>query len=160
MKTYNRIKIFTLSILLAGITALPGCTGSGEDVRVTLCKNLATAMLESSGTLVWKEGENEIHRPEYAVTKVRFELPDQTTGQAACFYLYNKVDENVITHANPLSAYTTVPYKMILNGKSVPGDLLLKAVNAEQVKLGKKILDEIGKGVGEVTKKVKDGTVR
>ena len=133
----REIKYPLVTALLVGVVNLQGCAVSEEDVRVTFCKNLTVTLLDASAGLTWQEGQNEIHRPEYAVTKVNFSHPGLGDGQAACFYNYIIIDETALSLANPLSAYDTVPYKMTLQGKPVSKEDMAAAIKVEMVRLGK-----------------------
>ncbi len=145
MKITTQRAIASMAILLTAITLTPGCSDSHEDVRVTLCKNLTSAMLYSPQTLVWTGNTNRFQRPEYVAVKVMFEIPGESAGEAVCFYEYDMVDENVMSQSQPLSAYSTLPYQMEVNGEPVGKSLLSDAIKSQQTKLINKIVNTIKK---------------
>ena len=51
-----------------GRCVFAGCSGTTEDVRVTLCKNLTQSLLPSAQSIEWTGNENTFVRPEFAVT--------------------------------------------------------------------------------------------
>lgn len=129
-------------LLTVGLSAalLSGCTNSTEDVRDTFCKHLTLAMLGQSGDGDWAATEHRFKRPEYAT--VRVTLKDG--GQATCWFEYDENgEETAETHVDPLSAYETLPYAMTVNGERVDEQTLLKAVNAEQLRQGREVIDRL-----------------
>ncbi len=126
-----------IATILAVSSFLHGCAGSGEDVRITFCKNLTTTLLGSPEGLTWQESTVDIHRPEYAITKVNFTHPQKGEGGAACYYDYIIIDETALSLADPLSAYATVPYKMTLQGEPVSKEELAKAIRVWIDQFGK-----------------------
>ena len=150
MPNSARTRLAYLSLLSVAGFGVGGCSSPPEDVRVTLCKNLTISLLELPRDLTWKEGENRIRRPEYATTVVRFDNPYGDAGltamEAACSYRYDLPEESAMDHAFPLTAYATLPFEMTINGEPVPESVLTRAVGAEQMRLGKKLLDRANKG--------------
>lgn len=147
---------------LAGILWLnAGCSGPHEDVRVTLCKNLTLAMLPDAGAVEWTGNDNTFHRPEYAVTALRFEVPGNGAGsgsrRSACHYAYEALDDTAITLADPLSAYATLPFKMVLDDRPLSDKELLALVNAEQKRLGRKAISTLTQGASGVVDRVRSG---
>ena len=141
--------IASIAILLTSITlATAGCSGSREDVRVTLCKDLTAAMVDSPQPLVWRETETSFRRPEYAKVQVLFEMPAPAVGEAVCFYAYDTVDENAMTHSQPLSAHATLPYAMSLNGEPVTASQLSDGIQAQQGKLASRLLETFRRWIG------------
>jgi len=150
-----------LTIILAGSIMLPGCSSPTEDVRLTLCKSLVITLIEPPQAVEWKESEDKYVRFEDLVMSLNLEVLTQddelTTMQATCFYEYDEaIEEDAITHTDPLSTYKTVPYKMMLNGESVPKNILHKAVQTAMLNQGKEAVGQIQKSIKEVTQKVKD----
>jgi hypothetical protein len=127
-----------LTLLSVGLS-LAGCSGSGEDPRETFCKNLTVAMLGLPGDSEWQDSTQAIQRPEFATITVRA----QRGATATCWFEYDVPEETAETHVDPLSAYATLPYRMTLNGKTVADRVLLDAVNAEQIRQGKQVIEQL-----------------
>ena len=149
----------SLACVLAALGGLTGCSGSTEDVRVSLCKYLATALHPGAASIEWTGNENSFYRPEYAVTALTFDVLDNSGGRtastAACHYEYEALDDTAITLADPLSAYATLPFKMTHNGQPLSDRDLLRLVNAEQRRLGKKAVDTLKKGAQDAADKLR-----
>lgn len=143
MKITSKPAVASLTALLTAIGVISGCSGSREDVRMTLCKDLTTALADSPQALIWKGNENTFRRPEYVAIKVLFETPVKSTGEAVCFYAYDILEENAMSHSQPLSAYSTLPYKMVLNGEPVATSILHDGVKSQQRKLVGKLVDSL-----------------
>jgi hypothetical protein len=92
-------------------------------------------LLKSSQSPVWTSNEKRFQRPEYVAVKVLFEMQDKTAGEAVCYYDYDAVDETALTHSQPLSAYSTVPYQMELNGTLVDQHKMHKTILGQQQQL-------------------------
>jgi hypothetical protein len=60
-----------------------------------------------------------------------------------CYFAYNTVEENVMTHVDELSAYATLPYRMTIDGEDVPKQLLQRAVSDEQIEGLAEFMDRI-----------------
>jgi hypothetical protein len=142
--------LFRVAIGLTAAAALFGCSGSTEDVRVSFCKNLTAAALPEAQTIEWVSNDNTFRRPEYANTRLGFEIVDgdgrRSTMTAACRFAYDALDDTAEHLANPLSAYSTLPYAMTLNGRALGDGELLQLINAEQKRQGRQILETIEKG--------------
>jgi hypothetical protein len=146
---------------LAGAITLPGCSSPTEDVRITLCKNLVLTLSEPHQAVEWKEIDNKFARFEDLIVSVNGEVLTQddepTPIQATCFYEYDEaIEEDGMTHVDPLSTYKTVPYKMLLNGESIPKPVLDQAVQVAILNQGKEAVGKIKKSVSEVARKGKD----
>ena len=61
-----------------------------------------------------------------------------------------------MTHSNPLSAYSTLPYRMTLKGQSVPQPVLAEAVKTEQKRMGQAVVDSVKKAGQDAVQYVKD----
>lgn len=121
---------------------LQGCSSSGEDPRITMCRGLA-ADLSSTEARQWKGGDNRFVYPEYAVVNVAGDSGDR----AACWYEYDAVEESALDHANPLLAYATLPYQMTLNEVQVAKPTLKAAITLQQKEAPAKALEEARKAV-------------
>ncbi|MGB5733881.1 MAG: hypothetical protein WBM40_05495 [Thiohalocapsa sp.] len=139
-----------LSTLLAGaltlVGALTGCSGSGEDVRVTLCKDLVAVQLGSSPGRNWTEASTETRGYQYARVKLRWSAADGD-GSASCFYDYNAVEDTAMALSDPLSSYAASPSKMVLNGNTLSRPALAEAVKQAMLKQGKALVDKVKSGI-------------
>ncbi len=146
------------------ISALSGCSGTGEDVRVSLCKNLSQALQPAGHTIEWMGNENEFRRPEYAITRLSYEVVGGDGGRSsmrsACHYEHESLDDSVRDLADPLSAYVTLPFKMTVNGEALPDTELLALVNAEQRRLGRAVVDELRQGAKDAADAVRSAVDR
>jgi len=151
----------SLAVALAlGVVVTAGCSGSREDVRVTLCKNLTTALLASAESAEWTGGENTFSRPSYAVTSLTFDVAgggDPRSSKSACYYAYDALDDTAQTLADPLSAHATLPFKMTFDGQTLSDGELLRLVNAEQERQGRQAVEDLEKGARDMADKVRSG---
>lgn len=135
-KPVNR---WSWSVLLGSALIMSACSGSTEDVREVLCKRLAMTLLPIDKDTAWKDSEQRIKGPEYAVIAVR----PEGGGEARCWFEYDAVEETAESHVDPLSAYATLPYQMTLNGRQVDDRILLQAVNAERIRQGRAAIEPL-----------------
>jgi hypothetical protein len=127
---------------LAALLALGGCSNPREDVRVTLCKDMISTQLRAAEGLEWRAVETSTRGREYAVVQVHFSGP-RGDGEASCYYDYDAVDDTALTLSDPLSAYSTSPSKMTLNGQTLSRPVLARAVKEAMLKQGKGLVDEV-----------------
>lgn len=151
MNMTTRLGPAPTGLLLAGLVALPGCSGTSEDVRITFCKNLTNALTDTTTDVAWQEPVVQIKRPEYAATTVTFDAEGGRTT-ATCYFEYELVEETAMDHANPILAYSTLPYRMTLNGQELSQPFLTEITGDEQIRQGKIAIDRIA----HVTKKATD----
>lgn len=161
MRATNRLKTLLGTAVAALAGVLTGCSGSTEDVRVSLCKNLASALNPGAAAIEWTGGENRFYRPEYAVTGLTFEVTDsggkKTPMTAECHFEYEALDDTAITLSQPLSAYASLPFAMVYNGRRFGGRELLDLVNAEQRRLGRAAVDTLERGARQAADKLRSG---
>ena len=72
----------------------------------------------------------------FAVIQLEFSTGRQQEGRSMkseCYFAYDTVEETVITHVDELSAYATLPYRMTIDSKEVPKQILQRAVSDEQI---------------------------
>lgn len=136
--TARSIPLLLASALLAG-----GCSQPTEDVRLTLCRDVAAELISSAeGSaegVVWGEHEAVINGYRGMEVRIRFEPADQSTAEARCFYDYDEAAadySDAHTLANPTSVYHTYPVRMTLRGEPVAAPLLAAKVNAAMVRQG------------------------
>lgn len=136
MKTRIHGLLFPLLVLPALAILLPGCSKT-DDVRLVLCKEVTDRLLATMRPIEWLGDSHRIRRPEYAVIHLDFTVSktgwEDRKVTSECYFAYDTVEENVMTHVDELSAYSTLPYKMTIRGREVPHRILQKAVNQEQI---------------------------
>jgi len=146
------LKPIKVAASLTTVLILQGCSGSHQDPRISLCRHLASDMSNTADDSVWSTNGEDIVRPEYAKVKVK-----TIEGQnASCFYEYDAVEEDALTHSDPLSAYATLPYKMVLNGKEISAQKLKAAVMAQQTKTGKAIINKAQQAIESANKHIQE----
>ena len=154
-------RIFAAGGPALGLILTTACSGPTEDVRVTLCKNLTSAMQLSSESIEWKDNENTFHRPEYAVTSLSFDVVGRDGGRtakrSACHYAYEALDDTALNLANPMDAYATLPFAMTIDGRALSDAELLRTLNEEQKRQGRRILSTLDKGARDMADKVRAG---
>lgn len=145
---------------LGAATLLAACSGPTEDVRVTFCKNLTTAVTPGAQSIEWTGNENTFRRPEFVITALSFDWVDaegrRSRGRSACHYAYDAV-EDTTSAANPFPAYATLPFKMTIDGAPLSDAELLRLVNAEQRRMGRQALETLEQGARDVAEKVRAG---
>lgn len=126
---------------------LNGCGGKSEDVRVTLCRNLAVTLLDSPQRSDWWYQDTRITRLSHAEVLLRFNAEERNGRRAdyraVCHFPYTGAEENVITHTDPITAYATLPHKMTLNGREIPKRMIDAAVNAVVKQQGLALLQKV-----------------
>jgi hypothetical protein len=139
--------------IACSLLLLTGCSGPREDVRVTFCKNLTVELLAPQTRIEWRDTEQRLEGYESAAITVHLELPERSgrarNMQATCRYPYDTVEENVMTHSDPLSAYATVPEQMTLNGRPVPEVKLREAILVVQLATGKAVVNRLKHGMDD-----------
>ena len=153
----------TVLVKVVGATAvvvlLVGCSGSTEDVRVTLCKNLTT-LLQGSDSIEWGETEFTFRRPEYATTTLHYTVTAAGKAGAqtsACHFAYEALDDTAVNLANPIDAYETLPFAMSDNGRVLSDAELLQTVNAEQKRLGREAVGRLEQSAKDLAAKIRAG---
>lgn len=148
-------------LVLAMAVVTGGCSGSREDVRVTLCKRLTEATQPQASSIEWLANENTFRRPEYASTGLRFEVlasdGTRTAMTSACHYAYDALEDTAQHLSDPLSAYATLPFAMTVDGEVLSDAALLQLVNAEQKRQGRAVLRTLEKGARDMADKVRAG---
>lgn len=147
------IKPITASLTILLLTA---CSGSTEDVQLTLCKQLA-------GDLVF----NDYQKSDWLAEDMKFKgyedlevivryKTEAGQGETRCYYTYdNTVEENAMTQANPATAYATYPSKVTQDGKVLQSMMWAKKINEIMLKQGKEAIKVPVEKVRETIEKVK-----
>ncbi len=153
-------KTIMVTVWLLGGWLAMSCSNPGEDVRVTLCKDLAAGLLSDPPSLVWKDIGTEARRSEQLIVTLKFTAEDPTDGRvkpmrAGCYYRYNAVDDTALTLADPMSAYSTSPYSVTLNDQTIGNPRLAEAIKQAMLKQGRAFLDRARQGIEEATETVR-----
>lgn len=127
--------VYPISAVLS-LSLLAGCSGSGDDPRITLCRDLA-AKLSKTDVAQWQHAGNRFKGSQYAVVSV-----DGGKGGAACYYAYDAVEEGAMEHANPLLAYATLPYQVSYNGRDISGPALNALVSGQQIEYAENAVEQ------------------
>jgi len=145
-----------LSIPLS-VMILSACSGSTEDVQLTLCKQLA-------GDLVFNDYQKSDWLAEdmkfsgYEDLEVIVRYKDESgerEGEMRCYYAYDTHDENAMTQANPATAYATYPSKITQDGRVLDSMTWAKKINEIMLKEGKDAIKVPVEKVRETIEKVK-----
>jgi hypothetical protein len=121
---------------------LVGCSGSTEDVRLTLCKDLAAELLDAPKAFDVISEDIVISGYEDLQVRLKYQA-ESGEGTAVCFYRYNAVEENAMTVSDPASAFATYPSKVLLDGEVVDQALVASKVNKVLLKQGKQVIDAV-----------------
>lgn len=161
MKSGWKMRSIAAPSVLGVLGALAGCSGSTEDVRITLCKNLTTSLLPAGSSIEWTGNQNTFNRPSYAVTGLTFDVTDRDGKRrsmtSACHYAYEALEDTAVQLANPLDAYATLPFAMSLDGSVLTDAQLLRTVNEEQKRLGRKAVATLQQGARDMADKIRAG---
>jgi hypothetical protein len=133
MSRLPRLPAVCIGLLAAALVS--GCGPAGEDVRIGYCKRLLVSQLPSLGLsdagYRWIAADAEPRGYEHLRVALRLEAADaqgeMTPAHGVCFYDYDAVDDTAMTLADPLSAYSTSPSRMTVNGKALSRALLTRA---------------------------------
>ncbi|MTW21305.1 hypothetical protein [Allochromatium palmeri] len=129
-----------LSLLSVPVAALSvGCSNPGEDVRLTLCRDMVRVTLGSEPN--WRDQSIEPRRQSEAEARLSWTGTDGKTGQASCYYPYNAVENDMFTAADPLAAYSTSPTRFVLDGRSISNPELARVIGQAMRQQGREFLD-------------------
>jgi hypothetical protein len=97
-------------------------------------------------SISWTGNETQTPGYEHAAVKLRFTAQGRA-GEAVCYYNYNAVEDTALTLSEPLSAYSTSPYEMSLNGRVLSRSALARTIKDAMAKQGKELVDRVKKGL-------------
>lgn len=141
----------TASVLVAS------CSGSREDVRVSFCKKLVTTQVGSPSSIRWTGVETNPRGHSGLTVQVGFESDGVSRPrQATCHYRYNAVEDTALTLSDPLSAYSTSPETMTIDGELLSRSALAEAVKQAMIAQGKAIIDRAQQGVEDAAAMARD----
>ncbi|WP_058554192.1 hypothetical protein [Thiohalocapsa sp. ML1] len=133
--------IRTLAALFTAALLAVGCSGAGEDVRVRLCKDIVT--VQGGTAPLFQSAEARTRGREYAEVRVAYTAGGEA-GSASCFYRYNAVEDTADQIANPLTAYSTSPYRVIIGSRTLPQGELATAIGRAMQKQGREFVEQAG----------------
>jgi hypothetical protein len=145
--TIQRLLAATAAAL---ILVLNACSGAGEDVRVTLCKDMVRVQTGAGGGLHWTEAATETRGYDGAVVRLRWSgsgSGSDGNGSAVCTYSYNAVEHTAMTLSDPLSAYSASPSKMALNGTTLSKSALAETIKQAMLRQGRSLVDSVKNAV-------------
>lgn len=143
--------VVTAAVLVAS------CSGSREDVRVSFCKRLVTTQIASPASVRWTRVETQPRGHSGLSVVLGFEADDRSGPRhAMCHYRYNAVDDTALTLSDPLSAYSTSPETMMIDGESLSRSALAAAVKQAVVAQGKAIVDRAQQGIEDAAAAARD----
>ena len=123
-------------VAIAGIVTV-SCSAKTEDVRINLCREMTSRILDSMQPITWHSQETEFRKAGDAAIRLGLSVTkaggEEARVTSACFFENNLPEESALDHVNPLAAYSTVPYIMTINGKTVPKDVFSQALRDEQL---------------------------
>ena len=144
------------------ILLLVGCSLSTEDVRITFCKNLLAQTQVTDAQLEWDEPVIEIHGPSHAITRLALTATGSNGAtsrtEGACWFrreLYKYDSASAVAH--PIQGYATLPYAMSIDGRRLSDAEVKQAVNAEQKRRGRALIETLQDGATGVAEQVRSG---
>ena len=153
---FSRHLIAIITIILV----TTGCTAKKtEDVRFKLCKEVTARLLDSMKPVTFKSQQSEIRNIGDAAIRLSFTINrkgyENKLVTSACFFDYEINEQTVIDHVDPLSAYSTLPYKMTIQGQEVPQEILSQAVTAEQIEPVFEYLERVRQAMDNIPDRIK-----
>ncbi|WP_295883679.1 hypothetical protein [uncultured Thiohalocapsa sp.] len=130
----------TVAILLATLLAL-GCSGAGEDVRVTLCKDIVA--VRTGAEPVFEPADVRTRGYQGAEVRLAYQV-GESPGRATCFYAHDAVEDTADQLANPLNAYATSPERVVITGETLSRPALAEAVKQAMLKQGRHLVEQAG----------------
>ena len=132
-----------LSKLFLAVPVLLGaCSGSTEDVRLTLCKDLTPEFHDSPGQMEWISEDVVIKGYEDLEVRLKY-LAGDTEGSFSCFDPYDAVEDNATMVADPSAAFSTYPNRVMQNGETLDHGLVAGKINEVLLKQGKQAIESV-----------------
>jgi hypothetical protein len=122
---------------LAAVLLAAGCSDPTEDVRVTLCRDIVLTQAGPDATI--RSADPQTKGYEHAAVRVRFSSRG-TDAVAVCYYDYAAVEDTAIELSDPLSAYATSPFEVVIDGRKMSRSGLADAVGQAMLKQGRGLL--------------------
>ncbi len=140
------------------LNLLNSCAGPGEDVRVTLCKDLVVALMDGRHAVQWVDSNSEARGREGLFVRLRFAVDDgadqAVVRRATCLYRYNAVDDTALTLSDPMSAYSTSPYEMRLGERRIRNPELADAIKQAMIGQGRQLIERAREGIERAAESV------
>ena len=121
--------------------ALAGWSGGGEDVRVRLCKDIVA--VQPGAAPVFQSAEARPRGREHLEVRVEYTRGSEA-GSTSCFYAYNAPDDTAQQLADPLTAYSASPYRVIIGMQTLSKPALAEAIKQAMARQGKQFLQQAG----------------
>lgn len=131
---------FALPVAMVVALGLGSCGSPGEDVRVTLCKDMVRVRV--GGTPDWSSTQVKTPGRQDAEVRLTYSGP-AGAGTAICYYRYDAVEDTAMQLANPLTAYSTSPSKMLIDGQPLARQVLADTVKQAMLNQGKRFVDDV-----------------
>ena len=149
------MKIFKPFSVFVAVLLLTACSGSTEEVQLTLCKQL-------TGDLVF----GDYQKSDWLSEDMKFKGYDDLEvivryktqageGETRCYYAYEAIEDDAITLANPATAYSTYPSKVTQDGKRLDSRMWAQKINQIMLKQGKEAIKVPVERVRETIEQVK-----
>jgi hypothetical protein len=131
----------TKTVPLMTVLLAVGCSGAGEDVRVTLCKDIVA--VHAGAEPLFDAPEVRTRGYQGAEVRLAYRVGDRP-GRATCLYAHDAVEDTADQLANPLNAYATSPEQVIMAGETLSRPALAEAVKQAMLKQGRQFVEEAG----------------
>ncbi len=147
--------------VIAAAVSLVACSGSTEDVRVTFCKDISSALVPGAESIEWTANENTFKRPEYATAALTFDVVDsrgeRKTMRTACYFEFDAIEDTAQHLADPFSAYATLPFAMSVDGRALSDAEVIRLRNDEQIRRGEAVIKTLQTSARDLADKVRAG---
>ena len=137
---------FLIPFILPMVAMLSGCSHSGEDVRLTLCRDMVRVTLGVEPN--WQDHRIALQRHDEAVVTLNWARAGGGVGQATCHYPYNAVEDDMMNAADPLTAYSTSPTRFVLDGRNIVNPELARIIGQAMLRQGREWLDRARETLG------------
>lgn len=129
------------AVMLLALSLGLGCSGAGQDVRVTLCKDIVA--VRTGAAPAFEAPEIRTRGYQGAEVRLAYRVGDRP-GRATCFYAHDAVEDTADQLANPLRAYATSPERVIIAGEALSRPALAQAVKQAMLKQGRQFVEDAG----------------
>jgi hypothetical protein len=150
MHYFRRLSLYLTTTVAAATALLGGCSGSGEDVRVTLCKDILLTQVGSSAVIDGVDTQTRGY--EYAAVRVGFTNQGRR-AQAICYYNHDAVEDTADQIADPLAAYATSPFQVVIDGQKLSKSGLAEAIKQAMLKQGRGLVDRAKQGIEDAAQR-------
>ncbi len=135
---YASSRISRSAAALASPLLAVACSGPGEDVRVSLCKDIIAVYTGGKPTFE----RTDVKTPGYQDAQVILAYStDSARGRGICFYQYNAMEDTADLISDPLRAYSASPSRVVINGEALSHIALARAIGESMMDQGRELLD-------------------